>query len=150
MADHWSNVSQSLHRTHWSHHWTDVSILWLRSRGQISERAIGLQKTIKAQGFKLTVVDVFDVDPRQIADSDLILLDGFERLDGLIETVLTRIRLEHRVPLVILTNGHSTEQLVTALTAGADAIWAVNISFDVLLARCKAILRRSQTPGRHC
>lgn len=147
MANHGPNISPRLHRAHWSDRLNGAAILWLRARGQVNDRALDLQKAMKAQGMKLKVVDVFDVSASQLAEADLIMLDGFERLDGTIETVLASIRLEHRIPLVILTNGYSTEQLVTALTAGADAIWAVNIPLEVLLARCKALLRRAQSSG---
>lgn len=145
MANHGPNISPRLHRAHWSDPFSGSAVLWLRARGHVNDRALDLQKAMKLQGLKLKVVDIFDVSAGQLAEADLIMLDGFERLDGTIETVLTSIRMEHRIPLVILTNGYSTEQLVTALTAGADAIWAVNIPFEVLLARCKAILRRAQS-----
>ncbi|MCB0113912.1 MAG: hypothetical protein R2873_07410 [Caldilineaceae bacterium] len=149
MANQWSNVTQGLHRTHWSDPLASASILWLRARSEASERVVAVQKAIKLQGLKLHVADLFEVSSSQLTEADLILLDGFDRLDGTIETVLTRIRMENRVPLVILTNGYSTDQLVTALTAGADAIWAASIPVEVLLARCKAILRRASNTQSH-
>jgi DNA-binding response OmpR family regulator len=97
---------------------------------------------MKSQGLFLEIADVFDASSSQLANADLILLDAFDRVDGIVETIVARIRLESRVPLVMLTDGYSTEQLVTALTAGADAIWALNIPVEVLMARCKALLRR--------
>lgn len=144
MANEWSNISQERQRVLWSDLIPSVTVLWLRSRGEVSEQALALQKAVKAQGVRLKVVDVFDVQPGQLSEADLILLDAFERLDGTVETVLSRIRMEHRIPLVMLTNGYSTDQLVTALTAGADAIWALTLPVEVLMARCKAILRRTR------
>jgi DNA-binding response OmpR family regulator len=117
-------------------------IVWLRQRRQMGENALKLQRGMKAQGFFLEIADVFDASSAQLANADLILLDAFDRVDGIVETIVARIRLESRVPLVMLTDGYSTEQLVTALTAGADAIWALNIPVEVLMARCKALLRR--------
>lgn len=117
-------------------------VVWLRQRRQIGDNALCLQQGMKAQGLCLEIADVFDVSSTQLADADLILLDAFDRVDGTVETIVARIRLESRVPLVMLTDGYSTEQLVTALTAGADAIWALNIPVEVLMARCKALLRR--------
>jgi DNA-binding response OmpR family regulator len=117
-------------------------IIWLRQRRQMGENALKLQRGMKAQGFLLEIADVFDASSTQLANADLILLDAFDRVDGIVETIVARIRLESRVPLVMLTDGYSTEQLVTALTAGADAIWALNIPVEVLMARCKALLRR--------
>ncbi|MBX2999617.1 MAG: response regulator transcription factor [Caldilineaceae bacterium] len=117
-------------------------IVWLRQRRQMGENAVRLQGGMKAQGLLLEVVDVFDATSSQLAGADLILLDAFDRVDGIVETIVARIRMESRVPLVMLTDGYSTEQLVTALTAGADAVWALNIPVEVLMARCKALLRR--------
>lgn len=117
-------------------------IVWLRQRRQMGENALRLQRGMKAQGLLLEVADVFDASAAQLANADLILLDAFDRVDGIVETIVARIRLESRVPLVMLTDGYSTEQLVTALTAGADAIWSLNIPMEVLMARCKALLRR--------
>jgi DNA-binding response OmpR family regulator len=117
-------------------------IVWLRQRRQMGESALRLQRGMKAQGLLVEVADVFDATPAQLANADLILLDAFDRVDGIVETIVARIRMESRVPLVMLTDGYSTEQLVTALTAGADAIWALNIPVEVLMARCKALLRR--------
>ncbi len=131
----------------WSDPLSTASILWLRGRNQVDKHALALQNTLKAQGIGLKIADVFDVTSSQIAGADLILLDAFECLDGTIDTVLTRIRIECRVPLVILTTGYSTDQLVAALTAGADEIWTVRIPAEVLIARCKAILRRSALPS---
>jgi DNA-binding response OmpR family regulator len=117
-------------------------VVWLRQRRQMGENALCLQRGMKAQGLFVEVADVFDASSTQLAAADLILLDAFDRVDGIVETIVARIRFESRVPLVMLTDGYSTEQLVTALTAGADAIWALNIPVEVLMARCKALLRR--------
>jgi DNA-binding response OmpR family regulator len=42
-----------------------------------------------------------------------------------------------------VTNRCSIDQLVDALTSGVDAIWSLEAPTDVLMARCKALLRRS-------
>jgi len=94
------------------------------------------------QGFSLIAADAFEVTSQQLSDADLVLLDAFSQVDGIIETIVARIRFESRVPLIMLTDGYSTEQLVTALTAGADAIWSLNTPVELLLVRCKALLRR--------
>lgn len=117
-------------------------LMWLRQRHELSENASQLQSKMRQAGFVVEILDVFEVRPEHIAQADMILLDAFDRVDGIVETIVSRIRIESRVPLVMLTDGYSTDQLVTALTAGADAIWALNTPVEVLLARCKALLRR--------
>ncbi len=117
-------------------------LIWLRQRYDLNESASQLQTQMRHAGFSVEILDVFDTNQQQIAQADMILLDAFDRVDGIVETVVSRIRIESRVPLVMLTDGYSTDQLVTALTAGADAIWSLNTPVEVLLARCKALLRR--------
>lgn len=117
-------------------------IVWLRQRNRVESQGQELYRQMQAQGIKLTIIDAFDVASDELLSADLVLLDAFDSLDGSIETVVARIRFESRVPLIVLTNGYSSEQLVTALTAGADAIWSQNTPIDLLLARCKALLRR--------
>lgn len=125
-----------------------VRFVWLRQRSELGKRSLQVQNKIRFQGVHLEVVDALGVSSDQLARADLILLEAFDRFDGMIETVLADIRLESRVPLVILTNDYSTDQLITALAAGADAIWDINAPQEILLARCKALLRRWIGPPR--
>ncbi|MBI3960753.1 MAG: response regulator transcription factor [Chloroflexi bacterium] len=117
-------------------------IVWLRQRNRMDDKGQELYRHMQNQGLSLTVTDVFDVSSAELLRADLVLLDAFDSVEGSIETVVARIRFESKVPLVMLTDGYSTEQLVTALTAGADAIWSLNTSVEVLLVRCNALLRR--------
>lgn len=117
-------------------------ILWLRQPTPQDEKSRTLDSEMRTQGLQLRVVDAFSVTSDQLAQADLILLDAYSHVDGMVETIVSRIRFESRVPLIMLTRGYSTDELVTALTAGADAIWSVNTPVEILLARCKALLRR--------
>ena len=117
-------------------------IVWLRQRNRMDAKAQALYHHMQEQGLFLSVADIFEISSTDISRADLVLLDAFGSVDGSIETVVARIRFESKVPLIMLTDGSSIEQLVTALTAGADAIWSLNTPVEVLLARCKALLRR--------
>jgi DNA-binding NarL/FixJ family response regulator len=119
-----------------------AKILWLCQRPQRDEGVNRLYRHIRSRGMDLHPADTLSVTSQQLADADLIFLDALGQVEGMVETVVSRIRLESRVPLVMLTDGHSTEQLVTALAAGADAIWSLNMPLEVLMARCEALLRR--------
>lgn len=117
-------------------------IVWLRQRNHLDDKGQRLLRQMQNQGLSLSVVDAFDVTSAQLQNADLVLLDASDSVEGSVDTIVARIRFESKVPLVMLTDGYSTEQLVTALTAGADAIWSLNTPLEVLLVRCKALLRR--------
>jgi two-component system copper resistance phosphate regulon response regulator CusR len=78
-------------------------------------------------------------------DYDIILLDvmlpsmtGFE--------ICTQLRAAGiHTPILLLTAKDQSQDIVTGLNAGADDYLAKPFSFEVLLARIKALLRRPQT-----
>lgn len=117
-------------------------VLWLRLRTDLKDQTQLLETKMRNGGLALNVANALEVSSTDLARADLILLDAFDNVDGIVETIVSRIRFESRVPLIMLTDGYSTEQLVTALSAGADAIWSLNMPFEILQARCRALLRR--------
>ena len=73
-----------------------------------------------------------------------MLLDlGLPKQDGL--TLLKNIR-EHNItiPVLILTGKDSVEQIVTGLNSGADDYMVKPFSYEELIARINALLRRPQ------
>ena len=77
-------------------------------------------------------------------DYDLILLDlMLPKLDGM--EVLRRIREEKQsIPVLILTAKDSVEDIVAGLEGGSDDYLTKPFDFAELLARIRALLRRSQ------
>jgi DNA-binding response OmpR family regulator len=74
---------------------------------------------------------------------DLVLLDlMLPGIDGL--TVCRRLRLASDVPILILTAKDAVPERVAGLDAGADDYLVKPFSFDELLARVRALLRRRQ------
>lgn len=75
-------------------------------------------------------------------DYDLILLDlMLPKRDGL--TVCKNIREQHiHTPVLMLTAKDSQEDIITGLNYGADDYLVKPFSFEILLARIRAILRR--------
>ncbi len=74
---------------------------------------------------------------------DLVLLDlMLPGIDGL--TVCKRLRSASGVPILILTAKDAVPERVAGLDAGADDYVAKPFSFDELLARVRALLRRRQ------
>ncbi len=78
----------------------------------------------------------------QINEYDLILLDiMLPRLDGM--EVLRQIRRNgSNVPILMLTAKDSVEDIVSGLDGGSDDYLTKPFSFDELVARVRALLRR--------
>jgi len=75
---------------------------------------------------------------------DLIILDILlPRMDGL--EILTRLRAEAiQTPVIFLTAKDSEEEIVRGLNAGADDYLTKPFSFNELLARVHALVRRGK------
>lgn len=74
---------------------------------------------------------------------DLVLLDlMLPGIDGL--EVCRRLRAASDVPILMLTAKEAIEDRVAGLDAGADDYLVKPFSFDELLARVRALLRRAQ------
>jgi DNA-binding response OmpR family regulator len=92
------------------------------------------------------VVDATDGEQalRRFADEtpDLVVLDGnLPKLDGF--EVCRRLRAESRVPILMLTVRADEADLVRGLDLGADDYLTKPFSPRTLLARIRALLRRS-------
>ncbi len=75
---------------------------------------------------------------------DLVLLDiNLPKLSGL--EVLRRIRAESKTPVIMLTVRAEDEDVVRGLDLGADDYIAKPFSPKTLLARIRAVLRRTTT-----
>ena len=94
-----------------------------------------------------TVADGRDaVDYALAAPYDVLILDiMLPGCDGL--TVCRRLRAASAVPILILTAKEAVPDRVAGLDAGADDYLVKPFSFDELLARIRALLRRQQRAG---
>src|SRR5256884_2195502 len=78
---------------------------------------------------------------------DLVLLDVMmPKMDGF--TVCYRVREFSAVPIIIITARGQDQDKVRGLDLGADDYLAKPFSVDELLARVRAVLRRSQFTAR--
>ncbi|MCL5429314.1 MAG: response regulator transcription factor [Chloroflexi bacterium] len=76
---------------------------------------------------------------------DLVVLDWMlPGMDGL--EVCKRLRATGKVPILMLTAKDSVSDRVLGLDAGADDYMVKPFNLDELLARIRALLRRTQTP----
>ncbi|MEV7416535.1 response regulator [Streptomyces sp. NPDC089919] len=78
---------------------------------------------------------------------DVIILDlGLPDMDGI--DVIKGVRGWSRVPILVLSARHTSEDKIRALDAGADDYVTKPFSMDELLARLRAATRRQEGPDR--
>ena len=93
-------------------------------------------------------VEIFEASrrPGGVGPIDLVLLDlMLPRLDG--TEVCTRIRRSSSVPVIMLTAKDTELDKIVGLEIGADDYVTKPYSYRELLARLKAVLRRSRDTG---
>jgi two-component system OmpR family response regulator len=106
-----------------------------------------LEKGLKAEGYVVDVASDADIAETLVAANnyDLILLDWMipGRNDG---PALIKLWRENgqRVPILMLTARTTIGDRVQGLDAGADDYLSKPFSFDELLARVRALMRRPQ------
>ncbi|MEU9000932.1 response regulator [Streptomyces sp. NPDC048551] len=77
---------------------------------------------------------------------DVIVLDlGLPDMDGV--DVIKNVRGWSRVPILVLSARHTSEEKIRALDAGADDYVTKPFSMDELLARLRAAARRHEGPA---
>lgn len=103
-----------------------------------------LRVVLETDGYRVLEADTAEQGLSDIAlrRPDVVLLDlGLPKIDGL--TALRRLREWSRVPVLVLTVKADTEEKVAALDAGADDYVTKPFDSPELLARLRAIQRRS-------
>lgn len=96
------------------------------------------------EGYQTAAVTEFSSVPAQVqrAAPDLILLDlNLPGQDGL--ALCADIRKVHRTPIIFVTSRDSAVDELRALSLGGDDYITKPYNIPVLLARIKAVLRRS-------
>ena len=109
-----------------------------------------LKDVLEGEGYRaLTAADGESGLQRAIAEKpDLILLDiMMPKLDGFAVCAELR-RLGNAVPVLMLTAKGQIEDRVAGLDVGADDYLVKPFSTEELLARVRALLRRTQRQGR--
>ncbi len=77
---------------------------------------------------------------------DVIVLDlGLPDMDGI--DVIKGVRGWSRIPILVLSARHTSEDKIRALDAGADDYVTKPFSMDELLARLRAATRRQEAPA---
>lgn len=104
-----------------------------------------LQRGLSFEGYRVDTASdgQTGLDMARESPPDLVLLDlMLPGMDGI--EVCRRLRAVSEVPILMLTAKETIEDRVTGLDAGADDYLVKPFAFDELLARVRALLRRSQ------
>jgi DNA-binding response OmpR family regulator len=110
-----------------------------------------LAEGLESRGFTVTLCH--DVESgyqeAQERDVDVIVVDVMlHPLSG--AEVCARLRAEGvGTPILVLTTGEEESDEVDVLNIGADDYLRIPFSYDVLVARCRALVRRASAGGPH-
>jgi len=102
-----------------------------------------LRINLRARGFDVETVTCGRdaLTTMSALEPDVVILDlGLPDLDGV--DVLRRIRAHSRVPVIVLSARHQSDDKVEALDEGADDYVTKPFGMDELMARVRAALRR--------
>lgn len=104
-----------------------------------------LRPALHAAGHAVTVATDGNAALGALAtgDIDVVLLDlGLPDMDG--KEVIQSMRLDTRIPIIIISARHQEAEKIAALDLGADDYVDKPFALDVLLARVRAALRRRE------
>ncbi len=106
-----------------------------------------LKRGLSYEGFAVTLAESGEDGLVRAREHypDLVILDWLmPGMDGI--EVLEKLRLaDTALPIIMLTAKDTPQDQIKGLTKGADDYVTKPISFDVLLARVRSLLRRSST-----
>jgi DNA-binding response OmpR family regulator len=107
-----------------------------------------LQRSLQLEGYEVALAPdgVSALERAYDFEPDAVILDlGLPRLDGI--DVAKRIRKDSEVPILMLTARDGIESRVAGLDAGADDYLVKPFERQELLARVRAMLRRTPPRG---
>jgi len=103
-----------------------------------------MQRTLELEGYRVltaasgqAALDVFDEETADLMILDIVMpgIDGY--------TVCQRVREFSQIPIIIVTAKDSDEEKIAGLDAGADDYVTKPFSARELVARVRAVLRRT-------
>jgi DNA-binding response OmpR family regulator len=117
-------------------------IVWYQPSGEERPKSTSILNKFLQNGMDVQVVHLDHEMIEQLAKVDLVMVEVAGQVDAEINLLLDDIRSTSHAPVVLLTDNYTLEWSIATLVAGADAVVTVNTPDDVIIARCKALLRR--------
>lgn len=119
-----------------------AKVVLLHTGRRPNEKVLRLLAHFDIQTIHINAASTDQLVPDQFSDCDLILFEAFDHISNENHAALNWIRMGSHAPLVMLTNSERTERTISGLMAGADAVISLNMSWDVIVAHCHALVRR--------
>jgi DNA-binding response OmpR family regulator len=119
-----------------------VCVIWLKPSNDERPKTHSLLSKFLQNEIHVQLVSFAEGMAGQFTKADLLLIEVNNLLDKEIHLLLNQIRLRSQAPLMLLTDHHSLDWSVATLSAGADAVVSQTTPDEVIVARCKALLRR--------
>lgn len=119
-----------------------AKIILLHTGRRPNEKVLRLLAHFDIQTIHISASSTEQLVPDQFSDCDLILFEAFDHISNESQAALNWIRMGSHAPLVMLTNSERTERTISCLMAGADAVISLNMSWEVIVAHCYALVRR--------
>jgi DNA-binding response OmpR family regulator len=117
-------------------------VIWYQPSSQERAKSSSLVSKFSHNGMDVRVVHLDEEVLAQLAKTDLVMVVVGSQLDREINHLLDEIRANSRAPVVLLTDSYTLEWSISTLVAGADAVMMLSTPDEVIMARCKALLRR--------
>lgn len=126
-----------------------VRALWLQPASKEHSWAAEVRTGLAASGFLVYVLssDLGTIPPewatsRAYRSFDMMILHVSTQTPEQVAEVVFQIRVGQKAPLMLLTDQEPLTFLLAALPAGADAVLAIYTPVEVIVAHCRALLRR--------
>jgi len=117
-------------------------VAWVRVTQDVNRNSERLSQMFTDEGLSVQVLEMNDNLYDHLPHFDLIMLESFGQVDASTISAVSSIRMGSRAPLVVLMSSYARNEMIDALYAGVDAVWALGMPREMLLARCRALLRR--------
>lgn len=142
-----ASLQPTLRRADWDGLGQVTTQVLLLYRQQPGRRSLRLLAKLGITTKYVTLWSQDQVEAATLAGFDMILYEADNTDMAEIRATLTWVRTSSKAPLVVLMNVAHAEQMLMALAAGADAVLTPPMKPALVVAHCRALLRRWQHGG---
>jgi hypothetical protein len=124
-------------------------VAWISQREDTYPGVKYLVDYLQAAGLPVTPVLPIGLGIASILDHQIILIEAGDHLDAALLRLAVGMLVKRFAVIVVLMDQPTSQQIIQALSMGADAVWTTEESGDVLRARASALLCRRLKNFRH-